>query len=52
MLKDVASMQIQKVAIYDSDRKKNNLISNKSFRYSKLKDIDYFWTHSYILNIS
>ena len=37
MLKNVASMQIQKVAILDSDRKKINLILNKSFRYYNLK---------------
>ena len=33
MLKNVASIQIQKVATFDSDRKINNLIPNKSFRY-------------------
>ena len=32
----VASIQIQKVATYDSDRKKINLIPNKSFRYYNL----------------
>jgi len=32
----VASIQIQKVAIYKSDRKIIKLISNKSFRYYKL----------------
>jgi len=31
------SIQIQKVAIYDSYRKLINLISNKSFRYHNLK---------------
>ena len=31
--KNVASIQIQKVAIFDSNRKKINLIQNKSFRY-------------------
>ena len=35
MLKNVASIQIQKVAIFNSDRKKINLIPNKSFRYFK-----------------
>ena len=32
MLKNVASIQIQKVATFNSDRKKINLIPNKSFR--------------------
>ena len=32
MPKNVAFIQIQKVATYDSDRKKINLISNKSLR--------------------
>ena len=35
MPKNVAPIQIQKVATYDSDRKKINLISNKSFRKEK-----------------
>ena len=30
-----ASIQIQKVATFNSDRKKINLIQNKSFRYYK-----------------
>ena len=34
--KRIASIQIQKIAIYDSYRKIINLISNKSFRYYKL----------------
>ena len=29
-------MQIEKIATYDLDRKKINLISNKSFRYYNL----------------
>ena len=33
MLKKVASIQIQKVATFNSDRKKINLILKKSFRY-------------------
>ena len=33
MLKNVASIQIQKVATFNSDRKKINSIPNKSFRY-------------------
>ena len=32
----IASIQIQKVAIFDSNRKKINLIPNKSFRYYNL----------------
>jgi len=35
--KNVASIQIQKVATYDSDRKKIYLIPNKSFRYYNLQ---------------
>ena len=35
MLKNVPSIQIQKVATFNSDRKINNLISDKSFRYYK-----------------
>ena len=34
--KNVASIQIQKIATYDLDRKKINLIPNKSFRYYNL----------------
>ena len=45
MLKNVASMQIQKVVTFYSDHKKVNLIPNKSF-------IDNFWTHSYVDDIS
>ena len=33
---NVASTQIQKLTIFDSDRKKINLILNKSFRYYNL----------------
>ena len=32
MLKNIASKQIQKVATFNSDRKKINLIPNKLFR--------------------
>ena len=35
MLKNVAFMQIPKVATFNSDRKKINLIPNKLFRYYK-----------------
>ena len=35
MLKNVTSIQIQKFATFNSDRKLNNLIPNKSFRYYK-----------------
>ena len=35
-LTNVASIQIKKGAIYDSERKKINLISSKSFRYYNL----------------
>ncbi len=31
--KNAASIQIQKVATFESDRKRINLIPNKSFRY-------------------
>ena len=40
----IHSIQIEKVATYNSDRKKIYLISNKSFRPIV---IDYFSTHSY-----
>ena len=43
MLKNIAPIQIQKVAIYISDRKIINLISNKSFRYHNLKSLIIFW---------
>ena len=33
---NLASIQIEKIATYDLDRKKINLISNKSFRYFNL----------------
>ena len=33
MVKNVASIQIQKVATFNPDRKKINLIPNKSFKY-------------------
>ena len=33
MLKNVASIKIQKIATFNSDRKKINLIPNKSFKY-------------------
>ena len=45
----IHSIQIEKVATYNSDRKKIHLISNKSFRPIV---IDYFSTHSYKVNIS
>ena len=32
----MASIQIEKIATYDLDRKKINLISNKPFRYYNL----------------
>ena len=35
MLKNVASIQIQKAATFNSDRKQNNLFPNKTFRYYK-----------------
>ena len=35
MLKNVASIQIQKAATFNSDRKQINLIPNKSFSYYK-----------------
>ena len=36
MPKNVVSIQIQKDATYDLDRKKINLILNKTFRYYNL----------------
>ena len=36
IVKNVESIQIQKVAIFDLDRKIINLIQNKSFRYYNL----------------
>jgi len=50
ILKNVAlaSIQIQKVAIYDSYRKIINLISNKSFRYYyNLKSMFFFGAFLY-----
>ena len=35
-MKNVASIQIKKVAIFNSDRKEIYIIPNKSFRYYKL----------------
>ena len=43
MLNNIASTQIENIVINDSDRKKINLISNKSFRYFNIV-IDYFST--------
>ena len=43
-IKNVASIQILKVTIFDTDRKKINLIPYKSFRY--------YTTHSYKVNTS
>ena len=37
MLNNIASTQIENIVINDSDRKKINLISNKSFRYCNLQ---------------
>ena len=36
MPKNVAPIQIEKIATYDLDRQKINLITNKSFRYYNL----------------
>ena len=33
MFKNLESIKIQKIATFNSDRKKINLIPNKSFRY-------------------
>ena len=35
-MNDLAAIQIEKIATYDLNRKKINLISNKSFRYYNL----------------
>ena len=53
MLKNVAFIQIQKDATFNSDREKKNLIPNRSFRYYLQPIIiDNFSTHSYIVDIS
>ena len=44
ILKNVASIQIQKVAIFNSDRKKSKLIPNKSFIYYNHTIINFFGT--------
>ena len=46
--KNIASIQIQKVATCDSVRKIINWISNKSFMMLQPIDIDYFSMHLYI----
>ena len=51
-MKNVASIQIQKVAIYDSYRKKINLISKQIIQILQPKVIKYFSTYLYIVNIS
>ena len=51
MLKNVASMQIQKVAIFDSDRK-NQFNFKQIIQILQPIIIDNFSTHSYIVNIS
>ena len=52
MLKNVASIQIQKVVIYDSDRKKNRINSKQIIQILQSEVIDYFSTHSCIVNFS
>ena len=51
MLNNVASTQIEKIAIHDLDRKKINLISN-IIQILQPIVIDYFSTHSHIVDIS
>ncbi len=52
ILKNVASIQIQKVAIYDSDHEKNPFNFKQIFQILHLIVIDYFSTHSYKVDIS
>ena len=49
---NIGSTQIQKVATFDLDCKKINLIPNKAFRYYNHIIIDNFLTHSYKGDIS
>ena len=50
--KNIASIQIHKVAIFKSDHKIINLIPSKSFKILQTVVIDYLSTHSYIVDIS
>ena len=50
MLKNVASIQKQKVATFNSDRKIINLSPKNDSDITK-KVIDYFSNHSYIVNV-
>ena len=49
---NVASKQIQKVAIFDSDRKKVQFKSKQIIQILQPIIIDFFSTHSYIVDIS
>jgi len=51
-LKNVASTQIQKVEIFDSDRKKNQFNSKQIILIFQTIVIDNFTTHSYKVDIS
>ena len=53
MQKNVASIQIQKVATFNSGCKMNNQFNSKQI-IQKLKPIfiDYYSTHSYVVDIS
>ena len=44
----MAPIQIEKIATYDLDRKKINLIVNKSFRYYNLSSLIIFRHIAYI----
>ena len=52
MLKNVASIQVQKVATFNSDRKNNQYKLKQIIQILQTMVIDYFSTHSYIVNIS
>jgi len=51
-MKNLAFIQIQKVAIFDSDRKKNQFNSKQIIQILQPIIIDVFSTHSYIVDIS
>ena len=50
-MKNVASIQIQKVAIYNSDRKKNQFNFKQIIQILQPIVIDQFSTHSYIVSV-
>ena len=52
IVKNVPSIQIQKVATFNSDRKKNHFNYKQIIQILQQIIIDYFSTHSYLVNIS